>query len=121
MILRRVFRIIEDNQWLVIEVKGHKERITAIAREYAKSPEGTLVVSPDNLSRTEINQRIHAELQSRGIVGKEDHSVQTLVPRQGMTGADRSWAQQYQMNVSARTRPVVSGIITSVINRAIGP
>jgi len=85
-------------QGRVHEVKGHDERITAIAREYAKSPESTLVVSPDNLSRTEINQHIHAELQSRGIVSKEEHFVQTLVPRQEMTGADRSWAQQYQMN-----------------------
>jgi ATP-dependent exoDNAse (exonuclease V) alpha subunit len=87
-----------DRQGRVIEVKEYEERITAIAREYAKSPQSTLVVSPDNLSRTEINQRIHAELQSRGSVSKEEHFVQTLVPRQEMTGADRSWAQQYQMN-----------------------
>ncbi|MGA7565029.1 MAG: MobF family relaxase, partial [Terriglobales bacterium] len=87
-----------DRQGRVHEVKGHEERITAIAREYAKSPESTLVVSPDNLSRTEINQRIHAELQARGIVSKEEHFVQTLVPRQEMTGADRSWAQQYQVD-----------------------
>ena len=87
-----------DRQGRVHEVKGHEERISAIAREYAKSPESTLVVSPDNLSRTEINQRIHAELQARGIVSREEHSVQTLVPRQEMTGADRSWAQQYQVD-----------------------
>ncbi len=87
-----------DRQGRVHEVKGYDERITAMAREYAKSPESTLVVSPDNVSRTEINQRIHAELQSRGIVSKDEHSVQTLVPRQEMTGADRSWAQQYQIN-----------------------
>ncbi len=28
----------------------------AIGKEYAKSPENTLVVSPDNRSRAEINQ-----------------------------------------------------------------
>jgi ATP-dependent exoDNAse (exonuclease V) alpha subunit len=87
-----------DRQGRVHEVKGHEERISAIAHEYAKSSESTLVVSPDNRSRTEINQRIHDELQSRGVVGREEHSVQTLVPRQEMTGADRSWAQQYQVN-----------------------
>ncbi len=87
-----------DRQGRVHEVKAHEERIAAIAREYAKSPESTLVVSPDNLSRTEINQRIHAELQTRGIVSNEGHSVQTLVPRQEMTGADRSWAQQYRVD-----------------------
>ena len=87
-----------DRHGRVHEVKGHEERITAIAREYAKSPESTLVVSPDNLSRTEINQRIHAELQARGVVRRDEHSVQTLVPRQEMTGADRSWAQQYRVD-----------------------
>src|SRR5271156_6059535 len=82
----------------VHEVKGHEERISAIAREYAKSPEGTLVVSPDNRSRTEINQRIHDELQTRGVVSDEGRSFHTLVPRQEMTGADRGWAQQYQVD-----------------------
>ena len=85
-------------QGRVHEVKGHEERISAIAREYAKSPEGTLVVSPDNRSRTKINQRIHDELQARGIVSREGRSLQTLVPRQEMTGADRGWAQQYQVD-----------------------
>jgi conjugative relaxase-like TrwC/TraI family protein len=87
-----------DQQGRVHQLKGHDERIAAIAREYAKSPNGTLVVSPDNRSRGEINQRIHDELQSRGRVSREEYSVRTLVPRQEMTGADRSWAQQYQPN-----------------------
>lgn len=87
-----------DQQGRVHEVKGHDDRIAAIAREYAKSPDGTLVVSPDNRSRSEINQRIHTELQSRSVVNREEHSVRTLVPRQEMTGADRSWAQQYQVD-----------------------
>ncbi len=87
-----------DQQGRVHQVKGHEERIAAIAREYAKSPSGTLVVSPDNHSRSEINLRIHDELQSRGLVNREDHSVRTLVPRQEMTGADRSWAQRYQVD-----------------------
>jgi hypothetical protein len=85
-------------QGRVHEVKGHEERIAAIAREYAKSPDGTLVVSPDNRSRSEINQQIHDELQSHGVVSRQEHSVRTLVPRQEMTGADRSWAQQYRVD-----------------------
>jgi conjugative relaxase-like TrwC/TraI family protein len=87
-----------DEQGRLHEVQGHDQRIAAIAREYAKSPSGTLVVSPDNRSRSEINLRIHDELQSRGLVSKQEYSVRTLVPRQEMTGADRSWAQQYQLN-----------------------
>jgi ATP-dependent exoDNAse (exonuclease V) alpha subunit len=87
-----------DQQGRVHQVKGHEERIAAIAREYAKSPSGTLVVSPDNRSRSEINQRIHDELQSRGLVNRQGHPVRTLVPRQEMTGADRGWAQRYQVD-----------------------
>ena len=52
-----------ERQGRVHEIQGHDERIAAIAKEYAKSPENTLVVSPDNRSRMEINERIHAELQ----------------------------------------------------------
>jgi ATP-dependent exoDNAse (exonuclease V) alpha subunit len=85
-------------QGRVHQVTGHDERIGAIAREYAKSPSGTLVVSPDNRSRSEINQRIHDVLQSRGLVNRQEHSVRTLVPRQDLTGADRGWAQRYQVD-----------------------
>jgi conjugative relaxase-like TrwC/TraI family protein len=87
-----------DQQGRVHEVKGREDRIAAIAREYASSPESTLVVSPDNRSRIEINRQIHKELQSRGIVNGQEHPMRMLVPRQEMTGADRSWAQQYQID-----------------------
>ena len=87
-----------DQQGRVHEVKGREDRITAIAREYAASPESTLVVSPDNRSRVEINSQIHKELQGRGIVDKQEHTMRVLAPRQEMTGADRSWAQRYQID-----------------------
>lgn len=86
-----------DSRRRVHEISNREERITAIAREYARSPESTLVVSPDNRSRAEINQRIHAELQSRGLVSRFEHTITALVPRQEMTGADRTWAAQYQI------------------------
>ncbi|MGA7447872.1 MAG: MobF family relaxase [Terriglobales bacterium] len=85
-----------DRQGRVHEIPGHDERIAAIAKEYAKSPENTLVVSPDNRSRMEINERIHAELQGRGVVSGEEYSIRTLVPRQELTGADRTWAERYE-------------------------
>jgi conjugative relaxase-like TrwC/TraI family protein len=84
-----------ERQGRVHEVKNHADRIAAIAKEYAKSPENTLVVSPDNRSRAEINGRIHAELQGRGLVRREEHPVQTLVPRQDLTGPERTWAERY--------------------------
>jgi conjugative relaxase-like TrwC/TraI family protein len=86
-----------DEQGRVHQFKGREERINAIAKEYAKSPENTLVVSPDNRSRIEINGRIHSELQQRGVVGKEEHPVQTLVQRQELTGAARTWAEKYDV------------------------
>jgi len=85
-----------NRQGRVHEVPGHEERISAIAKEYAKSPEDTLVVSPDNRSRMEINERIHAELQGKGPVSGEEHPIRALVPRQELTGADRTWAAKYE-------------------------
>jgi len=82
----------------VHEIPERDNRIAAIAKEYAKSPEGTLVVSPDNRSRVEINERIHAEMQGRGSVSKDEHRIQTLVPRQDLTGPERTWAARYEFN-----------------------
>lgn len=86
-----------DRQGRVHEISDHVKRIAAIANEYANSPERTLVVSPDNRSRMEINERIHAELQKRGNVNKSEHQMRTLVPRQDMTGAERTWAERYDI------------------------
>ena len=87
-----------DHKRRIHEFGNREERVAAIASEYARSPEGTLVVSPDNRSRAEINQRIHAELQSRGAVSRDEHVITTLAPRQEMSGADRTWAAKYQVN-----------------------
>jgi len=86
-----------DQQGRVHEIRGRDERISAIAKEYVKSPENTLVVSPDNRSRMEINERIHAELQGKGRISSEEHPIRTLVPRQELTGADRTWAAKYEV------------------------
>jgi hypothetical protein len=63
----------------------------------ARSPDNTLVISPDNRSRTEINERVHQESQRSGLVSKEERSIRTLVPRQDLTGADRTWAERYEV------------------------
>ncbi len=55
------------------------------------------MISPDNRSRTEINERVHAELQRSGLVSNEEHRIRTLVPRQDLTGADRTWAERYEV------------------------
>ncbi len=77
------------------EISNREERLDAIAKAYAQQPERTLVVSPDNRSRQEIDERIHHELQLSGRVAEQEHRMTVLVPRQEMTGADRQWAAQY--------------------------
>ena len=57
------------------------------AREYVRSPVNTLVVSPDNESRREINQHIHRAMQDTGEVKGEEHRVHVLYARQDITGA----------------------------------
>ena len=83
-------------QGRVHEIPNREERLEAIAKAYAEQPDRTLVVSPDNRSRQEINERIHRELQSGGRVEAHEQRVTVLVPRQEMTGADRQWAAQYE-------------------------
>jgi hypothetical protein len=90
----------------VHEIKNPGERIAAIARDYARSSENTLVVSPDNRSRVEINQAIHTELQSRGLVGKEEYRVDALVPRQGLTGAHWTGPRGTSSMTSCSTRAI---------------
>ena len=87
-----------ERQGRVHEVANQAERIAGIAKEYARQPENTLVVSPDNRSRAEINQAIRAELQGTGVVGREENRTNVLVPRQDLTGADRTWAERYHFN-----------------------
>jgi len=85
-----------EQQGRVTEIVDPERRIAAIARNYADSPHNTIIVSPDNASRRTINQVVRAELQARGIVKSENHSMRVLSPRSDMTGADRAWAARYE-------------------------
>ena len=84
-----------DQQGRVHEIVGRADRFSEIAREYARQPQGTLVISPDNESRRELNGLIHREMQQRGNVNQDEHKLRVLDSRQDMTGADRQWAAQY--------------------------
>lgn len=83
-------------QGRVTEVPDTAARFQAIAKDYAARPENTIIVSPDNRSRQEINQAVRSELQAAGAVAKENHQFTTLAQRSDMTGADRAWAARYQ-------------------------
>jgi conjugative relaxase-like TrwC/TraI family protein len=85
-----------DQQGRVHEIRPRDERLTAIANEYVKDPRATLVVSPDNQSRQDLNDVIHRAMQREGHVDRDEHRTSVLVPRQEITGADRQWAEQYE-------------------------
>ena len=82
-----------NQQGRVLEIEDRRERINEIAREYVRSPESTLVVSPDNESRREINSAIHQAMQADGKVSNEEYRVHVLYARQDISGADRQHAQ----------------------------
>ncbi len=85
-----------NEQGRVHEIGDRQERIAKIAREYVRSPENTLVVSPDNESRREINTSIHRAMQNAGQVKDDEHRVHVLYARQDITGVDRQYAQNYE-------------------------
>jgi conjugative relaxase-like TrwC/TraI family protein len=83
-------------QGRIHEIENRDERIREIAHEYVRQPDGTLVVSPDNQSRREINEHIHRAMQRAGLVRNEEHTVRVLHARQELTGADRMYAYNYE-------------------------
>src|SRR5215203_31171 len=80
----------------VIEIADERERFEAIAQDYAKNPTGTLVISPANRERSELNLLIHRELQREGIVSSNDQETMVYVARPDMTGPERTFANSYR-------------------------
>ncbi len=89
--------VLLDQQGRVTEIADPEKRIASIARNYADSPDNTIIVSPDNASRRAINLAVRSELQERGIVESENHALRVLAPHSDMTGADRAWAARYEV------------------------
>jgi ATP-dependent exoDNAse (exonuclease V) alpha subunit len=86
-----------EQQGRITEIADPGKRIASIARNYANNPGNTIIVSPDNASRREINKAVRAELQQRGIVESGNHPMRVLTPRSDMTGADRAWVARYEV------------------------
>jgi len=82
-------------QGRVTEIPNERDRIAAIARDYAAQPENTIIVSPDNRSRQQINEAVRVELRRNGTLAGDGQVFQTLAHRSDMTGADRKWAARY--------------------------
>jgi conjugative relaxase-like TrwC/TraI family protein len=85
-----------QQQGRITEIPDPRQRIEAIAKDYVARPENTLVVSPDNASRRDINDAVRAELQGGGTLSKDNHAMTVLTQRSELTSADRNWAALYQ-------------------------
>lgn len=90
------------SQGRIREIPDAGERIRAIARSYVESPEKTLIVSPDNASRRELNIAVRDELKAKGALAPEDHQFRVLIQRQELTGAERRWASGYEIGDAVR-------------------
>jgi len=107
----------------VTEIADERERFEAIAQDYAKNPTGTLVISPANRERSELNSLIHRELQREGIVSSHDQQTTVYVERKDMTGAERTFANSYRpfediirYNSASKVHKVKTGECARVID-----
>jgi conjugative relaxase-like TrwC/TraI family protein len=80
----------------VVQVADQQERLEAIAQDYARNPTNTLVVSPANRERSQLNLLIHRELQREGNVSRNDQQTMVYVTRPDMTGPERTFANSYR-------------------------
>jgi conjugative relaxase-like TrwC/TraI family protein len=83
------------------EYANVRERYAAIAGAYLEQPKGTLVVSPDNQSREELNATIRSRMREAGALERNSFDFVTLVPRD-VSGADRTQADSYRIGDTIR-------------------
>jgi len=84
-----------QRQGRIVEITQARERLKAIASAYCENPENTLVISPRNRERVQLNTLIHGQLQREGKVSRDDHQIRVYVNRQDMTGTERTFANAY--------------------------
>jgi hypothetical protein len=82
-------------QGRITEIQDGGIRIGAIAKDYVAKPKNTIIISPDNRSRQQINEAVRTELRNNGGLGADVRTFRTLTHRSDMTGADRTWAARY--------------------------
>lgn len=83
-------------------VASRTERFAAIAAAYSEAPQGTLIVSPDNQSRSEINTAVRNQLRHSEQLGETEYRARVLINRQDVTAADRAVAHSYHVGDSVQ-------------------
>lgn len=85
-----------ESRGKVIEIADESERLATMAQDYCKNPTNTLVISPANRERVQLNSLIHRQLQREGKVSRDDQLMKVYVNRQDMTGTERTFANSYR-------------------------
>ena len=112
-------------QGRITEIADAGQRIVAIAKDYAAQPQNTIIVSPDNRSRQQINEAVRMELRQNGVLAEMGREFGTLSHRGDMTGADRVWAARYapgdvlQYTTGSKTEGIERGSYAAV--RSVNP
>lgn len=75
-------------QHRITEIKDDRTRLEAIAKDYARQPDGTLVISPRNSEREELNRLIHDARRDDNQIGKDERTTGILRNRNELSGAD---------------------------------
>ncbi len=85
-----------QSQNRIAEIKDDKTRLEAIAKEYARQPDGTLIISPRNSEREKLNRFVHDARRTANQIGKGEHLTRILRNRNELTGAERTFAGAYR-------------------------
>jgi len=95
----------------VHEVVNDQERRDAIVKEFVskKDYRNTLVVTPLNRDRNQLNSRIRKELKERGSLKGEEHTFAVLEPKL-LSPADRYFIDSYSMHDVLTTGQGMEGV-----------
>jgi ATP-dependent exoDNAse (exonuclease V) alpha subunit len=88
-------------QHRIHEYPNTRERFRAMANAYLEQPKGTLVVSPDNESRQELNSTIRGRMRECGALSADSFEFVTLVSRD-VSGIDRTQSDSYRSGDTIR-------------------
>jgi ATP-dependent exoDNAse (exonuclease V) alpha subunit len=88
-------------QHRIQEYPNTRERYAAIANAYLERPKGTLVISPDNRSREELNAAIRNHMRETGLLKPDLQEFVTLTSRD-VSGIDRTQADSYRSGDTIR-------------------
>ncbi len=86
-----------ESQTRIHQAGRREKRFDDIARSYAAAPQDTLVISPDNESRKDLNAAVRTAMRDAGFVQSDAYTANVLVHRQDLTAADKGRATTYQV------------------------